>query len=261
MARMSAVKRIELGSAMVARWTEQNHGQDRSVRFVSDMVFRMSRGKGLTKKQREWFDSAVLSNPPEPQNKEIVAKLKEGAATPGVESENATIMLDFAYKLGRGWSLSEKQTSWMNGLLENAEGIKKNGAWVPDDELRALVEVGVVMGRAYSPDYLYTCQGIDKALKKCQAAVNGTAPWNKWATEKVGGMFKGQRKQLADAILRWPAGDLVVTKKDVNALVVKSCYIAKNGKLAIDLLSGGAPYPVHPDHLVKPRLKKKKKTQ
>jgi hypothetical protein len=259
MARMSTANRIELGNAMVARWTEQNHKQDRSVRFVSDMIFRMSRGKGLTKKQREWFDSAVLSNPPEPQNKEMVAKLKEGAATPGVEKERADVMLDFAYKLGRGWSLSEKQTAWMNGLLTDAAAIKENGPWVPSDELRALVEVGVVMGRAYSPDYLYTCQGIDKALKKCQAAVDGTAPWNKWATEKVGGMFKGQRAKLADARLRWPAGDLVMTKKDIPALVVKSCYVAKNGALAIDILCGAAPLPVHPDHLVKPRLKKKKK--
>jgi len=259
MARMSAANRIELGHAMVARWTEQNHKQDRSVRFVSDMIYRMGCGKGLTKKQREWFDSAVLSNPPEPQNKEMVAKLKDSAATPGVEKEHADVMLDFAYKLGRGWALSEKQTSWMTGLLENAATIKESGPWVPSDELRALVEVGVEMGKAYSPDYLYTCQGIDKALNKCRDSFEGTESWNKWAAEKVGAMFKGKRAKLADARLRWPAGDLVVTKKDVNALVVKSCYVAKNGKLAIDLLSGSAPYPVHPDHLVKPRLKKKKK--
>ena len=259
MARMSAAKRIELGNAMIARWTELNHKQDRSVRFVSDMVYRMCRGKGMTKKQREWFDSAVLANPPEPQNKEMVAKLKGAAATVGVEKEHADVLLDFAYKLGRGWALSEKQTSWMNGLLENAATIKENGPWAPSDELRALVEVGVVMGRALSPDYLYTCQGIDKALKKCAAAIEGTAPWNKWATEKVGGMFKGKRAKLADARLRWPAGDLVMTKKDIPALVVKSCYVAKNGKLAIDILCGAAPLPIHPDHLVKPRLKKKKK--
>jgi len=127
MARMSAEKRIELGTQMVERWTAANQESDRSVRFVKDMLVRMGRGKGLTKRQREWYDSAVLTEPQKPKNEELVNRLLAASEMIGMEKVSQPLK-DFAFKLSKGWNLSEKQTAFMNKLLTKLMKLPKTAS-------------------------------------------------------------------------------------------------------------------------------------
>lgn len=257
MARMSAEKRIELGNLMVERWTAANQESDRSVRFVKDMLVRLGRGKGLTKRQREWYDSAVLADPPKPQNEELVNQLLTDAAVPGMEKVSS-VLSDFAYKLSRGWGLSEKQTAFMHKLMAQADDIRKNGRWEPSAEEKAAIEIGVAFSRRYSDYYLSGCPGLSKALAECKAWLSGSVSHvDQWSANKVATLCKGDRKVMADATERWPQGSLIHTKFGEMGLVVETS-VDGAGRPCLVTLMDGTTKDVPIERIKKERRKRKK---
>lgn len=258
MSRMSAQKRIELGTQMVERWTAANEGQDRSVRFVKDMLVRLGRGRGLTKRQREWYDSAVLTNPPKPQNEEQVNQLRADAQLPGMEKASS-VLNDFAWKLSRGYNLSEKQVAFMNKLTKQARDIRENGRWEPSPEERKAIELGVAFGKRYSAYYLSGCPGISKALDECASWLRGDSSHvDKWSADKVAGLCKGDRKRMADAEDRWPEGSLVTTRSGQMGLVLGAPSVTGRGKPCLVLLIDANPVEVELSEIKKERRKKAK---
>ena len=255
MPRMSAAKRIELGKAMVERWRVNNSAGDRSVRFVEDMLVRLERGRSLTTRQRAWYDSAVMTDPPEPKNKETVDRLLFAADIPGME-KTAQILRDFAYKLARGWNLSEKQVGFMNKLLDEANDIHSNGRWVPTAEEKRDIEIGVAFCRRYDQYYLSGQPGKSKAHRECTQWLSGELDYlDKWSAQKMMNICKGDRKLMTDAFERWPIGTLVVTKRSVHVnpyvsnsvakgspgLIIGMPFVNDKGKPVIEVLIDGNP--------------------
>lgn len=256
MARMSAAQRLELGNAMIARWTAAGVAEDRSVLFVRDMCARLDRGKGMSKRQREWFDSAVVSNPPAPKNVERVTYIRELSELAGME-KSASVLKDFAHKLSRGWKLSEKQINYLQKLIDKAEEIRTNGIWEPSAEQKTAIEIGVAFGRRYSAYYLQGCPGIRSALEECDAWLSGrTTHVERWSAEKVIGLCKGDRKAMQDAAERWPQGSLVETKTGQLGLVLGRPAVSRRGKPCINLLVDAIPIEIELD-MIKKRRKKK----
>ena len=242
MARMSASKRIELGNQMLHRWLEAGCEDDRSVLFVRDMITRLSRGKSMSPKQREWFDKATLTNPPEPQNEELVIRLRDAAQLAGMEKVSS-VLSDFSYKLSKGWSLSQKQAVFMNKLLAKADDIRTNGVWSPTQEQKASIEVGVAFSQRYTHYYLSGCPGLSKAINECRSWLNGDIEnLDEWSANKVITLCQGDRKVMADAKDRWPVGSLVETKKGKLGLILSEPHVGtSSGKPAISLLVDGNP--------------------
>lgn len=258
MARMSAAKRIELGNAMIERWAIAGIDDDPSIRFVRDMCTRLGNGKGMSKRQRDWFDSAVLTQPPEVKNEAQVKYLRELAALQGME-KSAKVLSDFAYKLSRGWSLSEKQINYMNKLTAKAEDIRKNGVWQPNAEEKDAIAVGVAFARRYSRYYLDGCPGIRAALEECRAWLAGESKAvERWSAEKVIGLCKGDRKAMRDAAERWPQGSLVQTKSGQLGLVLSKPAVSTGGKPCLNLLIDSIPVEVELSLIKKERRKKVK---
>ena len=259
MARMSSQKRIDLGTQMVDRWTAASQESDRSVRFVKDMLVRLGRGKSLSKRQREWYDSAVLTDPPKPQNEELVNRLLEASEMIGMEKV-AQPLKDFAFKLSKGWTLSEKQVGFMNKLLAKADDIRANGVWKPTQEQKAAIEVGVAFSQRYTHYYLSGCPGLSKAINECRDWLNGNVEnLDEWSANKVISLCTGDRKVMADAKDRWPVGSLVETKKGKLGLVLSEPQVGtSSGKPAISLLIDGNPVVELISEIKKARRKKAK---
>ena len=257
MARMSAEKRIELGNSMLARWKEAGHENSRNVRFVSDMLSRLSIGRGLSTKQRAWFDTVVVSNPPEPQNKELVDRLLSNADLLGVEKSSQTLR-DFAYKLSRGWSLSEKQQNFMLKLLAEADDIRQNGRWVPSPEEKIEIAIGVAFCKRYDQYYLSGQPGKVKALRECSSWLNGDLDYlERWSAQKMITLCKSDRSKMTDAVGRWSVGSLVETKSGQVGLVLGEPSVNAKGKPCLSLLLDGTHTDVILDDLKKKRRSKK----
>ena len=242
MPRMSSEKRIELGNQMIDRWLDAGCESDRSVLFIRDMVSRLSRGKTMSKRQREWFDKAAVSSPPEPKNEEIVTRLREAAQLKGMEKVSSALN-DFAYKLSRGWNLSQKQIAFMDKLLVKADDIRANGIWSPTQEQKVAIEVGVAFSQRYTQYYLSGCPGLNKALNECRSWLKGDIEHlDRWSANKIIGLCKGDRKVMADAEDRWPMGSLVETKQGEMGLVLSEPQVGtSSGKPCISLLIDGNP--------------------
>tara|TARA_R100000008_G_scaffold86732_1_gene81199 strand:- start:3719 stop:4498 length:780 start_codon:yes stop_codon:yes gene_type:complete len=259
MARMSVAKRIELGNEMVSRWEAANCGNSKNVRFVRDMLVRLDGGRSLTTKQRAWYDSAVVSSPPEPQNKEAVDKLLSDSELPGME-KSAQVLRDFAYKLSRGWSLSEKQESFRKKLQAKADDIRNYGQWVPSESEKRDIEIGVAFCRRYDQYYLSGQPGKAKALRECTEWLAGNIDFlDEWSAQKMMSLCKTDREKMADAASRWPVGSLAQTKKGQLGLVTSEVFVSPKGKPCFSLLLEGSQVNVMIDDLKKDRRKKRGK--
>ena len=268
MARMSAAKRIELGQKMVALFAEAGHmgHNNRVVRFVQDMIVRLDRGRAMTPRQRDWYDSAVLETPPTPQNEELVNKLRAAAKLVGME-ELKEPLNDFAYKLSRGWNLSEKQIAFMNKMLLKAQDIEVNGVWEPTPEQTASMELGMAFTRRYSGYYLQGQPGLSKSMQRFRDWRSGLSPaMDTWSANLLMNLCKGERARMVDASERWPKGGLVETKpsrscEGLIGLTLDDPHVNENGYLALRILVDGSPKSLVLDDLVKPRKARKKKVK
>ncbi len=258
MPRMSAAQRIELGNEMISRWEAASCMDHRSARFVRDMLDRLKRGKGLTPKQRSWYDSAVLTDPPPPKNEEEVNRLTAAAELPGMEKVSQ-VLRDFAYKRSRGWDLSEKQLKFMNKLLSQADDIAANGQWVPSPDEKEQIEIGVAFSSRYDgTGFRYRSPGISAALDECKRWLAGDISHvDKWSAGKVMGLCKGDRAAMADAADRWPVGMLVETKDGRLGLVLGPPAVGGHGKPCMPLLVDSQQEDVALERITKRRRKKK----
>ena len=148
--RKSAQQRISDTQAAIAQWEAAGLGADRRLSFMRDSLRTLLRGKSLSSKQRWWLDALCAEGPPAPKgDPALLARID--AALPHADPRNGgTILRDFRHRITMGWTLSEKQTAFMTGLLEDAERIGREGRWSPDPELRAKVDFacGVLRGRS-----------------------------------------------------------------------------------------------------------------
>jgi len=261
---MGSTKRIELGQKMVELWTSKSCGSDRAVTFVKDMMGRLSAGRVMSPKQRDWFDSAVLTEPPLPQNEELVNRLRADAALSGMEDVKEPLT-DFAYKLSKGWNLSEKQTAFMQKMMGKADDIREHGPWQPTSEERAAMDLGMAFTRRYSVYYLNGQPGLSKSMDRYNAWVAGlTSAMDEWSAKLLMNLCKGEREQMVDTATRWPIGSLAETRpwsgyESQVGLVLDAPHVNEKGMVALMILLEGEPRSLVVEQLKKPRKTRQKK--
>lgn len=240
MNRMNASTRIDLGTKMVENWTSAGHGNNRSCIFVNDMLTRMLSGKGMSPKQREWYDSVVLAPLPEIKNKEQVEILRDAAKVPGMET-HTTLLNDFADRLSRGWELSEKQVAFMDNILAKAEKTKVEGPWIPSDDEKKQIELVVGICRRYSSYYLSGRPGLSKSLEQAIAWLSNSKTYlDKWAAEKLMESCKGERIRINKFIKKFPIGSLGFHFINLQpCLILSAPFVDLYGNIVIDVLCNG----------------------
>ncbi len=135
MARKSRDLRLAQTKDLIEKYEAAGLGNDKVCRFMRDMEYRLERNKGLSTGRRNWLDRLIDEGVPEAKNKERVEEILAAANLEGMQ-EKKSILEDFAGKVRKGWSLSEKQESWLNKMLAEAQDIRVNGVWHPSDELK-----------------------------------------------------------------------------------------------------------------------------
>ena len=172
MARKSAALRLQQATDLAQAYSDAGLSGSRNFRFITDMVSRITRGRGLTTKQRSWLDSLIDEGVPKPKGDlALIEKIERALRTPGTENMRDTLS-DFLRRERNGWSLSPKQIAFRDRLLAEAEDLEINGPWQPsEDQLRDL-ESCVKLSRARSQMYWSTHPGEHRA---CQAVTEWKA--------------------------------------------------------------------------------------
>ncbi len=197
MPRKSRELRRNQASALADAYGEANLSDDYRARFVRDMVARLDRNKGLSKRQREWLDTLIEEGVPTPKgNLELLAELESAQTIPGVPSRDVQMLGEFAGKIRRGWSLSEKQERWMLGMLANAERIRVEGPWTPTADQLVKLEACVKLAKAYSPTHWGNNPGTYKAVQAVAEYLANGGTIEEWHVNKLLKAMKGKLREL-----------------------------------------------------------------
>jgi hypothetical protein len=148
------------------------------ARFLSDMIARLQRGRYPSQGQRKWLDDIFDSGPPTIKNSDRVNELHDAAAVDGLDPHKAGIIKDFASRLAKGWTLSEKQEAFLTKLLAEAKFTEKNGAWKPSSETIKDMEDAIEILKTKNGWYFGHRVGTSKAYDKISA-------WILWRAQEA----------------------------------------------------------------------------
>jgi hypothetical protein len=237
MARKSLELRLGQTKALIDEYAKAGLVSDRSCHFMNDMMYRMERGKGMSKGQRKYLDNLIDLGVPTPKNETRVNEILAAADVDGMQGV-ATTLKDFAYKLGKGWSLSEKQEKFLSNLLDKAETLKVEGRFRPSDEmvedLENAAEICATKNNWYWQHRPGTAKaydkvkqwldwnrrnkvsedlrtaGIDEEVIKLGHIVGDEPIIEQWACNKLLGAIKNQITELKDP--KFPVGSMAWTR-------------------------------------------------
>jgi hypothetical protein len=275
MMRKSRDQRIADIKTTISKYESAGLEQDRSVRFLKDMCYRLERGKSLTTKQRAWADKLCSSELPKLKNEARVKEILAAAEVDGMQQLSSTLK-DFAFKIGKGWNLSEKQQSFLASMLQKAEKLRVTGRFRPDEncvsDLRAAVSICSRKNSWYWQHRPGTAKAFGKVeawlawddrrktIDEVRAAGVDAVPLHEepiidqWACDKLLGAVKKQLEELKSP--KYLAGSMAwrVMYRAPNALgLVTGAPFVKNGDIVYPFLVDGEDVNVPASELRKRR--------
>ena len=218
MARKSRELRINQARSLMNEYETTGFASDRSYRFMCDMVSRLSAGRGISKGQRKYLDDLIDQGVPAPKNEARVNEILAAAEVDGMQKVEQTLK-DFAYKLGKGWSLSEKQEKFLTNLIAKAKTLSIDGRFRPSDEMIIDLENAVKVCNSKSGYYWHHRPGTAKSYDKVRTWLD----WNyrREAVEEVKALGKESTHTLGDEpiIDQWACDKLLkAVKNPLNEL-------------------------------------------
>ena len=249
MPRKSAALRLSQATQLFSDFTAAGLADSYQGKFIRDAVVRLERGRGLSKKQRNWLDNLIEDGVPAPKNTEEVARLEAAAAVVGMEG-TSHILLEFANKYRNGWNLSEKQSAFMNKLLAQSDELKASGPFVPDVETVEKLKVCIQLAKARNSVYWETHAGTRSALARAAewiewnetpAADRGSRPnLDEWCVNKLLKSFHSKLGEVANP--RFTVGEMRWLWVDGGykvAVVSSGPHINERGVIVYDALVEG----------------------
>ena len=149
MARKSREKRIQDTQSTIELWKEVGLSNDRRVTFMSDMVRRLSSGRGISKKQREWLDSLHADGPPELKgDSAMVDKIDTAIKVLSKDTRSVEALTSFRGQVHQGRKLSDKQEKFLSILLAKSDHIQDHGYYKPTSEQLEDLRIALAVCRA-----------------------------------------------------------------------------------------------------------------
>jgi hypothetical protein len=158
------------------------------LRFIRDMVTRLTGTKNLTSKQKSWLDSLIDEGVPAPKGDlKLIERMEKALKVPGIE-HIAGPLQDFLGRERKGWDLSEKQKAFRDRMLDEADDILVNGPWLPSEEQLRKLRLCVTLAKSRDGMYWSTHPGEGRALEKVQSYLDGgehPTYIDQWSVERL----------------------------------------------------------------------------
>ena len=255
MPRKSRELRLTQTQQLISDYEQAGLGNDRNCLFAKDMERMIRNNRGLSPKRRQWLDSLIEEGVPEPQNEKEVAAILAAANLKGMERRK-NILIDFAGKLRRGWSLSEKQRTWLDNMLAEAKQIEEHGIWEPDAELKKKMEIAILIGKSKNGYYWNHRPGTAKSHDRVASwlADPENVRIDEWACNKLLKNYRKVFEELespkhAEGELRYYSGSA--------ALIAGHPFVNDRGNLVYPAIVDGQFVELRTDSIGKRAPKKK----
>lgn len=216
MARKNRELRLNQTTALISDYERETLTSDYRYRFLCDAKNRIDMGRSLTTRQRSWLDSLIDEGVPEiiRDNKTII-EIKSALAMRGLE-HRSTVLSDFLARVSIGKDLTPKQQTFLEGILEEAEKVRKDGPYSPEKDTILKLEQCVYLSKAYSANYWVTHPGTARALKSIREWLQDPACFiDEWSVNKVIKAMSARLRELNDKPYA-ASGDLVWYKGQLS---------------------------------------------
>ena len=239
MARKSRDLRLSQTKDLIAKYEAAGLGNDKVCRFMRDMEYRLERNKGLSTGRRNWLDRLIDEGVPEAKNPERVEEILAAANLEGMQ-EKKSVLEDFAGKVRKGWSLSEKQESWLSKMLAEAQDIRDNGVWHPSDDLKSDLEVCLRLAKTKNGWFWSHKPGSAKAYSKVESYMDGSSTRvDEWACTKFINTFKTTMKELKTP--KHAVGSMCfIGHSNEVAVIADAPFVTEHGKLVYPIIVSGS---------------------
>ncbi len=207
--RKSKEVRLKEAKELHAVYVEINLERDKRARFIYDMIAKLQLGKSLSTGQRRWLDSLIEEGQPKiVGDKKEIEKITAALEVAGLSESEASALRDFRYKISKGWDLSDKQSAWMNRILEKSDKIAREGPYAPDDDTVSVLRKCVKLSKGYTPVYWSTHGGARRALENVSQWLAGGGYIDEWCVDKLISTMRSRLRELEDKPYA-NSGDLV----------------------------------------------------
>ena len=197
MPRKPRIQRLSEASTLVTAYEQAGMADDYRARFARDMIVRLTRERGLSKKQKDWLDSLIEEGVPAPKgDQELIQRIKAAIALPGME-HCATPLGDFLSREVKGYDLSPKQRVFLDKMLEEADHVRKHGPWMPSEKQEKQIRLCISLAKGRTGMYWGSHPGEGRALASVTDYVDGNkSTVDKWSVERIIKSFGAKLREL-----------------------------------------------------------------
>ena len=248
MARKSRELRLSQTKTLVDEYEKAGLSADKNCSFARDMIRLLERKKALSPRRRAWLDAIIEEGVPAPKgDPKLLLRINHAREVAGMTSRNVQVLTDFAGKIRKGWKLSEKQERWMHAILDEADRLRVEGAYMPDPEIIEKLKICIKMGKSRSAWYWEHKPGETRAYQMVEAWLrNNEYAITEHAVNKClhsfrGGLRKlstGARHQVGDMVYHKSYDPLTREQKILSAIIVEGPYVSERGDIVYDALAG-----------------------
>jgi hypothetical protein len=212
----------------------------------------LERRKPLSPRRREWLDDLIAKGEdsfPKVHNSERYEKIVALAEFQLPESKKT--MLEFSVKIRNDWKLSEKQESFLEKLVKEAEYIKEHGRWEPTEAQKEMLKSAVLVCESKNSIWLSHQGGLSKALNNVKRWLVGTdCHVDKWSCDKLVGKFQKVFQEIENP--KHKQNDFVFHKRSGEIIIiVGNPFISKKGIIVYPSLVNGESKDVRNDDISK----------
>ncbi len=211
--------------------------------FLRDMITQMNRGKYPTKRQREWLDNLIESGVPSVSKEDsakftavlnAVAFFNEA----GNRSWEVNVLNDFAFRIRKGWSLSDKQAALLQKLLTKKED-EENGKHilVVTDEMQEELRMLVKLYNGYSSLWRQDRPGLQSVVSTIRQYLSGDGIIEEYHYDRLRKALAAKVKKLTSPrFIQNSHGFYNFDNERCLILCVTDTYVTQSGIIANDWL-------------------------
>jgi len=227
--------------SLIENYEKSNLSLDYRYKFLVDAIRRLQAGKTLTTRQRSWLDSLIEEGAPEiKRDNMLIEKIREAMELRGME-HRASVLRDFVNRLSCGRELSPKQTTFLSGMLKEADDIRERGPYEPTDSEKIRLSQCVMLGEGYSSMYWQTHPGTARALRAVREWIEGNSESiDEWSANKITSAMASKLRELNESPYA-SSGDLVWVKIEdtmITGVVSGTPEVCERGEIKYPVLTG-----------------------
>ena len=263
--------RLSQTQQLISQYDEANLQNHRNYSFISQMETKLKSKRSISKRQRDWLDNLIDEGLPICKNEDLCKKIKIAMEVEEMRF-HYSVLESFYHQAWGGKVFSDKQKSYLEGLLSKANDFIRGNFWRPTREQIEDAKLCLKLANDFDSLWVDSHPGFAIAWDEVKNYVSGKKrsiserrflQFMQWTSRKLNN-YKNPRF-LAGELAWVRKGDLwriapslkdaweMKNENSIRVLITSDVYITEKGKIVNDVLIGGSLVTLRQDVMKKRR--------